>query len=75
MFTVLSLFVANSGLYNKIPKIIRVISPFKHKVRKWRIQVILYSINLNHQGLDVSMVITGIIIASHQRIKVTCMVI
>ena len=34
----------------KNSEILRVISPFKHKVHNWMIQVILYFINLNHQS-------------------------
>ena len=46
----------------KTAKIISVIFSFKYKVHNLRIQVILYFINLNHQSLDVSMVIASIII-------------
>ena len=47
-------------------KIIHIISPSKHKVHNWRIQVSHSFINLRHQSLDIlkiSIVITSTIIA------------
>ena len=37
-------------------------SHFRHKVYNWRIQVIPYFINLNHQNLDVSIVVPSVIV-------------
>ena len=68
-------FFSFCGKLFKIPKILHIISPLKHIVHDWRIQVILRFINLNHEGLYVSMVITSNIIVLQQYIEVTCVVI
>ena len=52
----------------KVSKILCVISPFKH-VDVWRIQVVLCFKNIKHQSLDVSIVITKIIIVLQQCTK------
>ena len=48
----------------KNSEILRVISPFKHKFHNWGFTklFLVCFINLNHQSLDVSMVITSVII-------------
>ena len=37
-------------------------SHFRHEVYNWKIQVIPYFINLNHQNLDVSIAVASLIV-------------